>query len=205
VNTGAVTNVELRRRIEENLRQIAELDRDIQQARQLIQYGQITAPADGTVFDIEVGPGSVVAQGTGTSASTSSKPLMKIVPRDALQARVYLPNTAIGFVRPGQEAQLSINAFDASDFGTIPAVVQRIASDALTADEQSRVLGKQAEGLYYPAVLKLEQQTIALRRKEAPLRAGMTLTADLQLRERRFINIFTGFFEDQRRNLERLR
>lgn len=205
VNTGAVTNVELRRKIEENLRQIAELDRDIQQARQLIQYGQITAPVDGTVFDIEVGQGSVVAQGTGTNASTSSKPLMKIVPRDALRAIVYLPNTAIGFVRPGQQAHLSINAFNASDFGTIPAVVQRIASDALTADEQNRILGKKAEGLYYPAILKLEQQTIALRRQEAPLRAGMSLTADIKLRERRFINIFTGFFEDQRRNLERLR
>ena len=35
--------------------------------------------------------------------------------------------------------------------------------------------------------------------------AGMTVTADLRLRERRFINILTGFFEDQRRNLERLR
>ena len=33
----------------------------------------------------------------------------------------------------------------------------------------------------------------------------MTVTADLRLRERRFINILTGFFEDQRRNLERLR
>ena len=38
-----------------------------------------------------------------------------------------------------------------------------------------------------------------------PLQAGMSLTADIKLRERRFINIFTGFFEDQRRNLERLR
>jgi HlyD family secretion protein len=130
---------------------------------------------------------------------------MKVVPQDALQARVYLPNTAVGFVRPGQEAQLSFAAFEASDFGTVPAVVQRIASDALTADEQSRVLGKNAEGLYYPAVLQLERQSIALRLKEAPLRAGMTLTADIKLRERRFINIFTGFFEDQRRNLERLR
>jgi HlyD family secretion protein len=205
INTGATTNVELRRSIEENLSRITELDRDIQQARQLIQYGQITSPADGTVFDIEVSTGSVVAQGTGTNASTSSKPLMKVVPRDALQARVYLPNATVGFVRPGQKAQLSINAFEASDFGTIPATVQRIASDALTSDEQNRALGKSAEGLYYPAILKLEQQTISIRKKEAPLRAGMTLTADIKLRDRRAISIFTGFFEDQRKNFERIR
>jgi hypothetical protein len=33
----------------------------------------------------------------------------------------------------------------------------------------------------------------------------MTLTADIKLRERRFINILTSFFENKARNLERLR
>jgi HlyD family secretion protein len=205
VNTSATTNVELRRKVEENLRQIAQLDSDIRQARQQIQFGQLTAPAEGTVFDIEVNPGSVVAQGTGTSASASGKSLMKLVPNDALRARVYLPNEAIGFVRPGLRADLQIQAFNSSDFGTVPAVVERIGSDALPADEQKQVLGTDSSGLYYPAVMRLERQTIPLRNTEAPLQAGMRLTADITLRERRFINIFTGFFEDQRRNLERIR
>ena len=205
VNTSATTNVELRRKVEENLRQISQLDSDIRQARQQIQFGLLTAPANGTVFDIEVSPGSVVAQGTGTSANASGKSLMKVVPNDALRARVYLPNEAIGFVRPGLRANLQIQAFDASDFGTVPAVVERIGSDALPADEQKQVLGTDSSGLFYPAVMRLERQTIPLGKSEAPLQAGMKLTADITLRERRFINIFTGFFEDQRRNLERIR
>jgi HlyD family secretion protein len=205
VNTSATTNVELRRKVEENLRQISQLDSDIRQARQQIQFGLLTAPANGTVFDIEVSPGSVVAQGTGTSANASGKSLMKVVPNDALRARVYLPNEAIGFVRSGLRANLQIQAFDASDFGTVPAVVERIGSDALPADEQKQVLGTDSSGLFYPAVMRLERQTIPLGKSEAPLQAGMKLTADITLRERRFINIFTGFFEDQRRNLERIR
>jgi len=205
INTGATTNVELRRRVEENLRQISQLDNEIRLARQQIQFGLLTAPADGTVFDIEVSPGSVVAQGTGTSASAAGKSLMKVVPDQALQARVYLPNQAIGFVQPGLRAELQIQAFDASDFGTVPAIVERIGTDALPAEEQKRVLGTDASGLYYPAVMRLERQTIPLRNSEAPLQAGMSLTANIKLRERRFINVFTGFFEDQRRNLERMR
>jgi HlyD family secretion protein len=205
VNTSATTNVELRRKVEENLRQIAQLDSDIRQARQQIQFGLLTAPADGTVFDIEVSPGSVVAQGTGTSANASGKSLMKVVPNDALQARVFLPNQAIGFVQPGQRADLQIQAFDASDFGTVAARVERIGSDALPAEEQKRELGTDSSGLYYPAVMLLDRQTIQLPNSTAPLQAGMSLTANIKLRERRFINIFTGFFEDQRRNLERLR
>lgn len=205
INTSATTNVELRRKVEENLRQIAQLDSDIRQARQQIQFGLLTSPANGTVFDIEVSPGSVVAQGTGASANASGKSLMKVVPNDALRARVYLPNEAIGFVRPGLRADLQIQAFNASDFGTVPAVVERIGSDALPAEEQKQVLGTDSSGLFYPAVMRLERQTIPLRTSEAPLQAGMKLTANITLRERRFINIFTGFFDDQRRNLERIR
>ena len=205
MNTGAKGDLELRSKVEENLRQISQIDSDIRLARQQIQYGELQAPADGIVFDIEVSQGSVVGQGTGTNASTSTKPLLKIVPQDALQARMFLPNSAVGFVRPGLKAEISVDAFPASDFGYIPARVLRVGSDALSAEEQSRELGTEARGLYYPAVLQLDRQTVNLRRKKVPLQAGMTATADLKLRERRFINIFTSFFEDQRRNLERLR
>jgi HlyD family secretion protein len=33
----------------------------------------------------------------------------------------------------------------------------------------------------------------------------MSLTADLHLRDRRFISVITGLLEDQRRGLERMR
>lgn len=198
VNTGATTNVDLRRRMEDNLREIARLDSEIRLARQQIQYGQLTAPADGIVFDIEVSPGSVVSQG-------ASEPMLKVVPQDALQAKVYLPNRAVGFVRPGLRAELSIDTFQANDFGYVPAVVERVGSDALTTEEQTQVLGTEEKGLFYPAILRLESQSIRLRKTKAPLQAGMSLTANIKLRERRVISLLTGFFEDQRRNLERLR
>ena len=198
INTTANTGVDLRTKIEENLKSISQLDGEIRQARLQLQYSQLTAPSDGVIFDISVGPSSVVSQ-------SSEKPLMKVVPQNGLQARVYLPNQAVGFVRIGQTADLSMDAFNASDFGRIPATVQRVGSDALTPDELAKVLGSQATGLYFPAVLRLGRQDLKLRNRTVPLQAGMSLTADIKLRERRFINIFTGFFEDQRRNLERLR
>ncbi|QPN65820.1 HlyD family efflux transporter periplasmic adaptor subunit [Synechococcus sp. CBW1006] len=198
VNTGSGTDVELRTSIEANLRQISELEGQIREAKLQIQYGTLVAPSDGLVFDISVGRGSVVGAG-------DPDPVVKVVPQDALQARVYLPNTSIGFVRVGQAAELSISTYPAADFGYVPAEVVRIGSDALTAEEQTRVLGTKAEGLYFPAVLRLKRQTIPLRESSVPLQAGMTLTADLHLRERRVISLLTGLFEDQRRNLERLR
>ena len=67
------------------------------------------------------------------------------------------------------------------------------------------MLGTQASGLYFPAVLQLRHQYLQVGQRRIPLQAGMSLTADIHLRDRRFINVLTGFFEDKRRSLERLR
>ncbi len=199
VNTGSGTDVELRTTIEANLRQISELDAQIRQARLQIQYGVLTAPSDGVVFDIEASSGSVV----GANETT---PLLKVVPQESLRAKVYLPNKAIGFVQVGQTADISIETFPANDFGYVPAKVERIGSDALTPEEQTKVLGTQVEGLHFPVILKLGRQSLPLPDSSSvPLQAGMALTADIKLRERKVISLLTGLFEDQRRNLQRLR
>jgi hemolysin D len=200
-STSTTPDVELRTRIEANLRQISELDRDIAQARLQIQYGLLTAPADGEVFDINVSSGSVVPP----TRQGDQKPVLRLVPTDSLQAKVYLPNNVIGFVRVGQQADISLDTFDASDYGRLRATVKRIGSDALNPEELVRALGADAKGLYFPATLRLQRQTLPAGRKAIPLQPGMTLTADIRLRERRYINILTSFFEDKVRNLERLR
>lgn len=200
-STSTTPDVELRTRIEANLRQISELDRDIAQARLQIQYGLLTAPADGEVFDISVSAGSVVPP----TRQGDQKPVLRLVPTDSLQAKVYLPNNIIGFVRVGQQADISLDTFDASDYGRLRANVKRIGSDALNPEELVRALGADAKGLYFPATLRLQRQTLPAGRKAIPLQPGMTLTADIKLRERRYINILTSFFEDKVRNLERLR
>lgn len=199
VNTGSGTDVELRTSIEANLRQISDLDAQVREARLQIQYGVLTAPSDGVVFDIVPAAGSVVG-------ANETAPLLKVVPQESLRAKVYLPNKAIGFVQVGQSADISIETFPANDFGYVPAKVERIGSDALTSEEQTKVLGTQAEGLHFPVILHLNRQTIPLPNQgSVPLQAGMALTADIKLRERRVISLLTGLFEDQRRNLQRLR
>lgn len=189
---------DLRANIEANLRQIADLDKQIKEARLLISYNQIKAPTGGIVFDIAVKAGSVVRD-------RSEKPLLKVVPQDNLQAKVYLPNDAVGFVKAGQKADISLDSYEASDYGRLPAVVLRVGSDALTPDEQIRVLGTESTGLFFPAVLQLRQQHLQVGRRRVALQSGMSLTADIYLRERRFISVLTSFFENKRRSLERMR
>ena len=195
----ASRNVSLRKENERLRQQMQVLRRQISEAELLLESSSLTASTDGVVFDLQVRPGSVVQRGD------SNRPLLRIVPTDALQAKVYIPNSAIGFVQTGQRADISLIAFPAGDFSDLPATVQRIGSDALTPEQQRRELGLDAQGLHFPAILKLSSQTLQVGRRSLPLHAGMSLTASLHLRDRRFISAITGLFDDKRRSLERLR
>ena len=197
--TVSGNEAELRKAIETNLRAIADLTREIEQSNVLISNIEVTAPVGGTVFDVSVSRGSVV------QSQGEAKPLLKLIPSGDLQAKVYLPNSAIGFIQPGQRADVGLTSFPRDEYGFIPATVQRIGSDALTPEEQQRVLGTSAQGLYFPAVLKLERQTLQAGQRNVPLQPGMSLTADVFLRERRFISTITGALEKRLRSLERMR
>ncbi|MGB7565917.1 MAG: HlyD family efflux transporter periplasmic adaptor subunit [Prochlorococcaceae cyanobacterium] len=187
---------ELRSRIEANLRQISSLDGQIRNANLQLQYSVLTAPSDGAAFDIDVSPGSVVNPTTL---------LLKVVPPDALEAKVFIPNSAIGFLRVGQSADISLDTYPSTDYGRIPARVQSIGSDALTSEEMAKTLRENNKGLYYPAVLRLQRQSLRASSKSIPLKPGMALSADIRLRERTFISLITSFFDDKLRSLERLR
>ena len=101
----------LRQQIQALGGEIADLSTKLIESKVANRYQVIRSPVDGLVFDLKpTGPG-FVGQG--------SEPVMKIVPFDALQAKVEVPSSKIGFVRPGQGVDVSIDSFPASDFGVL--------------------------------------------------------------------------------------
>ena len=198
-STKTGNKARMRREIEIDQRQISDLDREIRQMEVRLSVIDVRAPIAGVVFDLSVSPGSVV------KTASEEKPLLKIIPQDQLQAKVYIPNSAIGFIQPGQRADVAVNSFPRGDYGFIPATVERIGSDALTTTEQRRVLGTEEAGLFFPAVLKLSRQTLQAGQRQVPLQPGMSLVADVHLRNRRFISSIAGGLDDRLRALERMR
>ena len=197
--TSAGSETQLRRAIETNLRGITDLDREIRQMEVRLSVIDVRAPIAGVVFDLSVSPGSVV------QTASEEKPLLKIIPQDQLQAKVYIPNSAIGFIQPGQRADVAVNSFPRGDYGFIPATAERVGPDALTTAEQRRVLGTEEPGLFFPAVLKLSRQTLQAGQRQVPLQPGMSLVADVHLRNRRFISSIAGGLDNRLRALERMR
>ena len=143
----------------------------------------VRAPQSGTI--------SAVLAETGQSVSPSSA-LASLVPSGArLQAQLYAPSSAVGFVRVGMPVQLRFEAFPFERFGHWPAHVIEVSRVPLAPSELAALALPATSAAAAPAGEPLFRITVALdARADAeatPLAAGMRLTADVLLERRRLV------------------
>lgn len=181
--------------IVENNKKIAELESQMSQARQTLKYQKLLAPVGGIVFDLKAYPGYVPPN----AQMTKDQAVLKIVPDDHLIAEVDVTNQDIGFVRPGQKVDVRMDTFPFSEFGDIKGEVLSIGSDALPPDENHR---------YYrfPTKIKLNEQELKAQDRTIPLQSGMAVTINVKIREDRTVwDLFTELFDNQVDNLKKVR
>jgi hemolysin D len=167
---------QLNKTIVEIDRKVADLNTQISQAKMNLKYQDIVAPVSGTVFELKAGTPGFVA--------TSSEPILKIVPDTILTAKVFISNKDIGFVKPGMPVDVRIDTFNFSEFGDVKGKVVSIGSDALPAD-QAHPYER------FPATIKIDKQSITIKGKPSTLQSGMALSANIKLRTRTVMSIFT--------------
>lgn len=188
----------------DRLRQLAILEQSLQQLKgeladvrsKLIEltvnirYQDLRSPVDGVVFDLKPkGPGYV---------AQSSEPVMKIVPFSALQAKVEIDSSAIGFVRRGRPVDLSIDSFPATDFGVLQGTLASVGSDALPPDELNKTYR-------FPATVSLNSQQFRLKSGQVlPLQVGMSLTANIKLRKVSYLQLLLGSFQNKAKALREI-
>jgi HlyD family secretion protein len=178
----------LRQQVQALQGELADLSSKLIQSKVTNRYQAVRSPVDGLVFDLKpTGPG-FVAQG--------SEPVMKIVPFNALQAKVEVPSSKIGFVRVGQPVDLSIDSFPSNDFGVLQGVLKRIGSDALPPDQLSR-------NFRFPVDVQLQSQHLLLHSGQSlPLQVGMTLNANIKLRKVTYLQLLLSDFKDKTDSLK---
>ncbi len=174
-NTRSAYLAETQRLLSERHAQ-AELKRlQLQQERsktdQRSRLTQLTAPVAGTVQQVAVHTeGGVV---------TPAQVLMVIVPKDArVTAEVVVDNKDIGFVNAGDVAQIKLETFPFTRYGTVPARVSSVTADAVNDDKK---------GAIFPATLTLSRSNIAVDGKTINLSPGMNVTAEIKTGKRRVV------------------
>ena len=172
--------------------EISSLDSEHAEVRVTLRYQVLRAPVGGVVFDLQ-------PKGRGYTGQ-STETLMKIVPANALEAKVEIPSSDIGFVRLGMPVDLSIDSFPATDFGVLNGTVDQLGSDALPPDPARQKLEYR-----YPARIGLKSQSLVQQNgKFLPLQPGMSLSANIKLRKVSYLQLLLGGFKDKANSLREL-
>jgi membrane fusion protein len=115
-----------------------------------------------------------------------TRPLLSIVPEgEELQAVLFVPERAIGFVAPGQDVRLSLDAFPFQRFGAQSGTITTVARTLLRPDQLSAAVQPPSEPSYRVTV-SLRSQTITAYGRPIPLQADMQLRADIIFDRRGF-------------------
>mgnify|MGYP001285846274 CR=1 FL=1 len=175
-NTIAATKIDYATKIEENEKQLAQIQNQINNSLLTLSYQEITSPLNGLVFDLQpAAPGYVV---------NTESPILKIVPIDDLVARVFVSNRDIAFLKKGQLVKVRVDAYPYNEFGEIEGKIDSIGSDVLEPDRNYNFYR-------FPVTLKLNEPYITHQNKKLPLITGMSLSANIILRQRPVLSLFT--------------
>jgi hemolysin D len=173
---------------------VAELTEDAVKADQKMDQQVLRAPVDGTVQQLAVHTiGGVV---------TPAQQLMMIVPAESrLEAEAMISNRDIGFVRPGQEAEIKVDTFNFTRYGLLHGNVVSVSQDAITRDkpQDKADAGKQAQAslpdssepqgqeFVYSTRVSLDRTHMQVEGKLVSLTPGMAVTVEIKTGQRRVI------------------
>lgn len=161
-------------------RQVAGLEKALSELRKqdlhlhAEQNRTIVSPVDGTV--------SVVFLHQGQSVQARQTLVSVLQSGSRLQAELFVPSRAIGFVRPGQPVSLRLDAFPYQKFGLQTAWVDDISRNVvLPSDNRDGVAGNEP---VYRITAALDRQALTAYGNTWPLRPGMQFRADILLESR---------------------
>lgn len=141
----------------------------------------IASSQDGTVT-------AVLAERGGHA--TPAAALLSIVPAGTkLEAHLYGPSRAVGFVRPGQRVQIRYQAYPYQKFGHYEGTVATVSRSTVNPAEipQFAAQGGNAAEPVYRITVRLDRQDVRAYGAAMQLQAGMQLEADIALETRRLI------------------
>ena len=141
------------------------------------------------------------ANATGKIASINAEvgqfispniPVMNIVPTPSyLEAHLFVPSSAIGFIRTGQTVKLRFQAYPYQKFGQGEGVIHSISATTMNPQELTN-LGELSQGVtlnqsepVYLVKVKLEQQFVKAYGESKPLKVGMAFDADIMQEKRK--------------------
>ena len=161
-------------------RELSQSDETMKKLKDNLNRTTIVAPVDGVVKNLFfVTEGGVIKPGGA---------ILDIVPtKDSLIVEAKLPNSDIGFVKPGQSAVVKLSSSDSVNFGKINGTVFQISPDTEEDENDKRIV-------FYKILIETEQSYFESKDKIYQLVPGVKVLASIHIGERTVANYLLSPF-----------
>ncbi|HEY9883777.1 MAG TPA: HlyD family type I secretion periplasmic adaptor subunit [Thermosynechococcaceae cyanobacterium] len=144
----------------------ASIDGQLAQAKKQQERETITAPFDGTVYNVKATRGPV----------QTGEELVSIVPKDEnIVLEVKILNRDIGFIKEGMRAKVKLAAFSYQEFGIVEGKVIGVSPNAIVEKDV---------GLVFPTRVRLNKRAVDVRGQSVNFTPGMQATAEIVTRKK---------------------
>jgi hemolysin D len=171
----------------------AVIAQDVIKAERKAGLRSLTAPIDGVVQQLAVHTiGGVV---------TPAQALAVVVSREGdLEIEALVANRDIGFVFPGQDAEIKVDTFNFTRYGLLHGRVVSVSHDAIVRDKREERVRDPALGaesttsepkgqeLVYAARVALDRTQMQIESRWVQLSPGMAVTVEIKTGSRRIIS-----------------
>ena len=175
---------------QQSLREISDLERQLVEVGDIITKERLDAPVAGIIF-------GMVPSSPGYAA-TAGETLVKVVPGGEIEAKIFVTNRDVGFLESGMKAQVRVDAFPYTQFGSIPGSLKTVGTLPVEPDQQNPVPR-------FPAYVKLDREYLTKGDDEYEVRAGQSVQVNLVLRDKRVISLLTDAVQKALDSLTRIR
>ena len=169
------------------------LAQDLIKAERRTRLQQLATPVDGVVQQLAIHTvGGVV---------TPAQALLVIVPSDSrLEIEAMVSNRDIGFVHPGQEAEIKVDTFNFTRYGLLQGQVLSVSQDAIIRDQPQDRSGDRRQGmqndssepkgqeLNYSARVSLDRTEMQIDNRMVNLSPGMAVTVEIKTGSRTILS-----------------
>ncbi|OUC12491.1 MAG: hemolysin D [Alkalinema sp. CACIAM 70d] len=144
----------------------------------------ITAPFDGTIYDVKVTQGPI----------QQGEEILRVLPKNqdlVLEAKIL--NRDIGFILQKFEQKEEVNVkvkfatFPYQEFGIVEGTLVQVSPDAIVEkDESGRDIGP-----VFPCKVRLKQSSLKVRGRDVAFTPGMAATAEIVTRKKSVLSFIT--------------
>ena len=175
---------------QQSLREISDLERQLVEVGDIITKERLDAPVAGIIY-------GMVPSSPGYAA-TAGETLVKVVPGGEIEAKIFVTNRDVGFLESGMKAQVRVDAFPYTQFGSIPGSLKTVGTLPVEPDQQNPVPR-------FPAYVKLDREYLSKGVDKYEVRAGQSVQVNLVLRDKRVISLLTDAVQKALDSLTRIR